>query len=78
MIDFNDPGQVTHGGRRIPIDTEEKFEAARDAAVTIYLMANRDWDDDAQQQLERRVRNGFDVSRIVMLTLSDRKARFDE
>ena len=78
MIDLTDPAVVNHGGRRIPIDTDEKLAAANDAAIAIYRAARRDWDADAQQQFERRVVNGCDVALIVFLTLEDRKARFDE
>lgn len=83
MIDFDDPGQMMHGGQRIPIDTAEAFEAIRKASMAIYTTANRlhpgrPWDDDAEQQLERRVLNGMTVEAIISATLDDRKARFDE
>ncbi len=78
MIDFTDPAQVTHHGRRIPVDTPEKYEAARQAASAVYLASGHIMDDDGDQQLERRVRNGRSILEIVQLTLEDRKARFDE
>ena len=78
MIDFEDMGQMMNHGERIPIDVADKYVAVREAAKAIYEASGRMWDDDAEQQLERRVLNGFDVERIITLTLEDRKARFDE
>lgn len=78
MIDFTDPAQVTNGGKRIPIDTQEKYEAALQASIAVYFASGRPFDIDAEQQLERRVRSGRTINEIVQLTLQDRKARFDE
>ena len=78
MIDFSDPAQMMHGGQTIPINMRDKFDATREAAMAVYAASGREWDADAEQQLERRVLNGFDTQLIVTLTLADRKARFDE
>lgn len=77
MIDFTDPAQVTNHGKRIPIDTPEKYEAARQACSAVYLASGIIMDDDADQQLEQRVRNGRSIIEIVQFTLEDRKARFE-
>ena len=78
MIDFTDPAQMMHRGETIPINVRDKFDATRDAAMAVYEAAHRPWDDDAEQQLERRVLNGKTTAEIIALTLEDRKARFDE
>ena len=78
MIDFTSPEQLTNGGKRIPIDTEERFAATRAAAQSIYAASGHPWDGDAEQQLERRVLNGMDTAAIVAKTLEDRRARFNE
>lgn len=78
MIDWNDPNALMHRGETIPINVREKFDATRDAAMAVYAASGREWDADAEQQLERRVLNGMDTALIVTLTLADRKARFDE
>lgn len=78
MIDPNDPAQMMHGGVRIPIDTAEAIAATRDAAMAIYEASGRLWDNDAQEQLERRILNGQTTAQVITHTLEDRKARFDE
>ena len=78
MIDFANPDALMHQGETIPINTLEKYETVRGAAGAVYAASGRLWDRDAEQQLERRVLNGFDAERIVAETLKDRKARFDE
>lgn len=79
MIDFTDPDQVMNQGQRIPIDTVEAYTAARQAAHAIFdAPPKREWDDDAAQQFDQRVRSGQSVQQIIAHTLEDRKARFDE
>jgi hypothetical protein len=78
MIDWTDPAQMMHQGQTLPINTPEKYDIAREAAMGVYLASGRAWDADADQQFERRVLNGLDTATIVAVTLQDRKARFDE
>jgi hypothetical protein len=78
MIDFTDPAQMTHHDKPIPINVLDKFEATREAARAVYAASGREWDADADQQLERRVLSGMTTEQIVAETLQDRKARFDE
>ncbi len=78
MIDFTNPDVLMHGGETIPINTAEKYETVRGAAGAVYAASGRLWDADAEQQLERRVLNGFDAERVIAETLKDRRARFDE
>jgi hypothetical protein len=77
MIDFTNPDALTNHGERIPVDTQEKLDAVREAATAVYTMAGVPWDDDAEQQLEARVLNGQTVEEIITHTLEDRKARFE-
>ena len=77
MIDFSNPDVLMHRGERIPVDTQEKFDAVEEAATAVYTMAGVPWDADAEQQLEARVLNGQTVEEIITHTLEDRKARFE-
>jgi hypothetical protein len=63
-IDFTDPAEVTHQGERIPIDTQEKYDATRDMMVAFYAYYAVAWGADDDQQLEQRVRNGKDLFEV--------------
>jgi hypothetical protein len=63
-IDFNDPGQVTHQGERIPIDSQEKYDATSQMMTAYYKYYAVEWSPDDDQQLEQRVRNGLDLYEV--------------
>lgn len=72
-IDWNDPNQLYHGGRRIAIDSESAFNDALSQAQGIYGSA---WDSGAYGDFEGRVRGGQDLNSILAATRQDFGARF--
>jgi hypothetical protein len=75
-IDFSDPAQVTNGGKRVPVDTQEKFDALKGALRGAASLAKKPFDDDATQQFEQRVRSGQDEATIMANFLDDLGVRF--
>lgn len=63
-IDFSNPGDLTHQGERIPIDTQAKYDATDAMMQAFYAYYGIQWAADDAQQLEQRVRNGKDLYEV--------------
>jgi|GEM_PF-4651337 hypothetical protein len=63
-IDFSNPGDLTHQGTPIPINTQEKFDATGAMMLAYYQYYGIAWTSDDDQQLEQRVRNGNDLYEV--------------
>lgn len=73
MINFNDPAVLMNGGQRIPIDTQEKYNAVLQAVQSVF---GSDFDQDALSQMEMRIRGGQDSNAIVQHAREDHQSRF--
>lgn len=77
MIDFNDPNTLSHQGKRIPIDTQEKFDAVQVIVRSIYTdQPEGKYDADAQGDYEKMVRKGLSLAELVTQTTELAKRRF--
>ena len=76
-IDFSDPAQVTHQGKHIPIDTQEKYDSGLTMMKSFHEHYACPFDADAEQQYEQRVRNGEDIIEIQRHFVEDMKARYN-
>jgi membrane protease subunit (stomatin/prohibitin family) len=63
-IDFSNPGDLTHQGTPIPINTQDKFDATEAMMQAFYTYYGIEWSPDDAQQLEQRVRNGKDLYEV--------------
>lgn len=74
-IDFSNPGDVTHEGTRIPIDTQAKFDATLEMMQAYYRYYGIAWTSDDDQQLEQRVRGGKDLYEVQRAVGQDLQKR---
>jgi hypothetical protein len=73
---FENPDALSHGDKRIKIDTKEKYDEVRAAAIDAYKP--HPFDADAEGDLDQRVRNGQGFNQIIENTIDDRKRRHEE
>lgn len=70
---FQDPGVVMNGDKRIPVDTDEAYDAVIALAKHEYERDNGPtWDADMLQQTTKRVVDGLTVEQILAATRKDR------
>lgn len=70
-IDFNDPGQVTHGGAPIPINTQAKYDKGEQILKALYELAGVPWTAESAKSYENRVRQGQSMREIIENTYDE-------
>lgn len=74
-IDFSDPGQTTHQGQTIPINTQAKYDAGKTLLQQLYAYFGVPWTAASEDQYERRVRNGQSMREILVNTYDEYQQR---
>lgn len=70
-IDFSDPGQTTHQGEVIPINTQAKYDAGKAVLQRLYVFYGVLWTSASEEAYEKRVRNGQTFKEIVLNTYDE-------